>query len=404
LAFGFSLLLLLSQPSTLHSQPAAPTNRVLHLDGTNSYVQLPPNIFDSLTQATVEGWVKWNSMRSNDRFFDFGERNREMYVRADGLQLTFLITTPDGTRQRIEAAGILRSNEWGHVAAVSGPAGAKLYFNGDLVGSNAYTGSFSGLKGLRNYLGKSNFRATDPTTRAQMDELRVWDHERRPEQIRENLFKTLAGTEPGLVGYWNFDDGTVKDRSAGKHDGTVLGNAQFVEAALPEAGSLRNVQVAWVSGKVTRPDGGAVTNLDIIVREGTRRIASLRTDQAGEYRVTVVPGAEAIQFTAVRGDLGGGQADLNLVPGEVRRIDLLGALGDGHAQSLPLRQGHRSTASRRPSRRQGRSGSAGATGPGVAGPAGGAAPSDGQARRAAASMASPSAAARSGPGSQLRST
>ncbi len=319
--FGFALLLLLSRPSTFHAQAAPPPNRVLHLDGTNSYVQLPPNIFDALTQATVEGWVKWNSMRSNDRFFDFGDRDREIYVRADALQLTFLITAPDGTRHRIEAAGMLRSNEWGHVAAVSGPGGAKLYFNGVLVGSNTYTGSFSRLNGRQNYLGKSNFRSSDSTTRGQMDEVRVWDHERTPEQIRGNLFTTLMGTEPGLAGDWNFDDGTAKDRSAGKHDGTILGNAQFVETALPKAGSLRNVQVAWLSGKVTQPGGRAVTNLDVVVREGSQRIGSARTDQAGEYRVSIAPGTVPIELTAVRGELGGGAADVKLNPGEVRRLD-----------------------------------------------------------------------------------
>ena len=109
--FGFALLVLLSQTSVLHAQLAPSSNRVLKLDGTNSFVQLPPNIFDSLTQATVEGWVKWEQFRASDRFFDFGDRNREMYVRADGPQLNFLVTTPDGTRHRIEVAGILRTNE-----------------------------------------------------------------------------------------------------------------------------------------------------------------------------------------------------------------------------------------------------------------------------------------------------
>ena len=312
---------LLSQPSPLHSQPAAPTNRVLHLDGTNSFVQLPPNIFDSLTQATVEGWVKFDRTRINDRFFDFGDRNRETYVRTDGPQLNFLITAPDSTRHRIEVAGILRTNEWCHIASVSGPGGAKFYFNGVLVGSNTYNGSFSGLKGLKNYLGKGNFSSTDSTTRGQMDEVRVWDHERTLEQIRANLFATLTGTEPGLVGCWNFDDGTAKDRSTGRHDGTVLGNPQFVEAALPKSGEVRSVLPAWLSGKVTRADGGALTNQEVFVREGTRRIATLRTDRAGEYRVTVVSSG-AIELTTVRGDSGGGQADLKLVSGEVRRLDI----------------------------------------------------------------------------------
>jgi signal transduction histidine kinase/DNA-binding response OmpR family regulator/ligand-binding sensor domain-containing protein/protocatechuate 3,4-dioxygenase beta subunit len=311
-----------SPPRIVHAQQASLPNRVLHLDGANIFVQLPPNIFDSLTQATVEGWVRWDSLRSFTRFFDFGERNREIYVRSDGPQLVFLVTAPDGTRHRVEVAGILRSNEWCHIAAVSGLGGAKLYFNGELVGSNAYAGSFSGLAGLRNYLGKENFGATDAATlNGAIDDLRVWDHRRTPEQIRENLFRTLTGTEPGLVGYWNFDDGTAKDRSAGKHDGTILGNAQFVEAALPKAGSLRNAQVAWLSGKVTRADGGTVTNLEVFVREGTRRIATSRTDQVGEYRVGVASG-EAIELTAVRSGLGGGEAGLKLAPGETRRIDL----------------------------------------------------------------------------------
>ncbi len=316
------LVALFASPFNLLAQPAIPVpNRVLHLDGTNSFVQLPANIFDTLTQATVEGWVKWERSRINDRFFDFGDRNRETYVRTDGLQLNSLITAPDGTRHRIEVAGILRTNEWCHIASVSGPGGAKFYFNGVLVGSNTYNGSFSGLKGLKNYLGKGNFSSTDSTTRGQMDEVRVWDHERTLEQIRANLFATLTGTEPGLVGCWNFDDGTAKDRSAGRHDGTVLGNPQFVEAALPKSGEVRSVLPAWLSGKVTRADGSAVTNQEVSVREGTRRIATLRTDRAGEYRVTVVSSG-AIELTTVRGDSGGGQADLKLVPGEVRRLDI----------------------------------------------------------------------------------
>ena len=37
---------------------------VLFFDGKSGYVQLPPNIFDHLTQGTVEAWVKWERGRS----------------------------------------------------------------------------------------------------------------------------------------------------------------------------------------------------------------------------------------------------------------------------------------------------------------------------------------------------
>jgi len=314
------LAAVLPQTARLHSQPAPPANRVLQLDGTNSYVELPPNIFDSLTQATVEGWVKWDRLRSTDRFFDFGDRNREMYVRPDGEQLNYMACAADGVRNRIEVAGILHPNEWCHIAAVSGPGGAKLYFNGVLLGTNGYTGSLSALKGQRNYLGKSNYSSNDPTTSGQLDEVRVWNHERTPEQIRENMFNVLSGTEPGLVGLWSFDDGTVKDRSAGKHHGTAPGNPRFVEAALPGSDSLRRVQVAWLSGKVLAPDGGAATNLEVSVRAANRRIAALRTDATGEYHVSIAPG-ESIELRAARGELGGGLAAAQMNPGEARRLD-----------------------------------------------------------------------------------
>src|SRR5262245_37546692 len=38
------------------AQPVS-SNRVLVLDGVDSYVQLPSGIFGALSQATVEGWV-----------------------------------------------------------------------------------------------------------------------------------------------------------------------------------------------------------------------------------------------------------------------------------------------------------------------------------------------------------
>ena len=206
---------------------AAPPNRVLKLDGNNSYVELPAGIFDSLKAATVEGWVKWERLRLTDRFFDFGDKNHELYVRSDGPQLNFLITDPGGSRHRVEVAGILKTGEWMHLAAVSGPGGAKLYCNGVLAGTHASTASFSGLKGTHNYLGKSNYSSRDPSSQGTMDEVRVWNHARTAEQIRAGMFKTLSGAEKGLAGYWNFDDGTAADLSPGKHDGVPAGKPLF---------------------------------------------------------------------------------------------------------------------------------------------------------------------------------
>ena len=39
----------------------------------------------------------------------------------------------------------------------------------------------------------------------QMDEVRVWDHERTGKEIKEQMNARLTGGEPGLVGLWNFE-------------------------------------------------------------------------------------------------------------------------------------------------------------------------------------------------------
>ena len=313
--------LLLFPPGLLRAQaPVAAPNRVLQLTDGKSYVELPPNIFDALTQATVEGWVRWENLEYR-RFFDFGDKGLEMHVRGDGPQMNFLVTEPGGTRHRIEVAGILKKSEWCHVAAVTGPGGAKLYFNGTLVGSHAYTGSFSGFAGKHNYLGKSNFNTTDGLFIGAMDEVRVWDHERTAEEIRAGMFQTLNGSEKGLAGYWNFDDGTAKDASPGKHDGTLNGVAAFGEEALPAKDSLRAVEVAHLAGKVTGPDGTAA-NMDVFVREGSRRLARARADKNGEYRVSVVTGTGPVDVYASARTHVAGETGIILKPGDERRVDL----------------------------------------------------------------------------------
>jgi len=51
---------LLSCPR-VEAQPTAPptaTNHVLDLDDHGSYLELPPHLFDTFSNATVEAWVK----------------------------------------------------------------------------------------------------------------------------------------------------------------------------------------------------------------------------------------------------------------------------------------------------------------------------------------------------------
>jgi hypothetical protein len=151
-------------------------NRVLELDGSGSYVELPADIFNNLEEATVEGWVKWDDFGAFSRFFDFGEEWRSMNV-------THVETTPTlgfTSCQRRIPRSELRSRDSPDQPMVSHRCRVRQrrheLFNGLLVGTNTSTSSFATLKsGKHNYLGKSNWsHGMDRDFQGQMDEVRVW--------------------------------------------------------------------------------------------------------------------------------------------------------------------------------------------------------------------------------------
>ena len=213
-------------------------NKVLKLDGNASYVELPPNIFKDLTQATVEAWVRFERLRNYSRIFEFGAgwQSMSLFNHGNTSDLRFNLY-PQFAKTNVElqyivrAPGLLRTNEWIHLAAVSGSRGMKLYANGVLVGQHTNGASFADIKAFQtNYLGRGLVRnPTDQDFRGQIDEVRVWNHRRNTAQIRENMFKRLTGNETGLMHLWNFDDSTASDSASSAH-GKLMGNAKIVDA------------------------------------------------------------------------------------------------------------------------------------------------------------------------------
>ncbi|MHC4605017.1 MAG: hypothetical protein ACYS6W_17005, partial [Planctomycetota bacterium] len=68
-----------------------------------------------------------------------------------------------------------------------------------------------------------------------IDEVRIYDRALSAEEIRANMHTRLSGDEPGLVGYWDFDEGMgqiVYDLSGNGNDGQ-LGVTPDVDSSDP---------------------------------------------------------------------------------------------------------------------------------------------------------------------------
>jgi signal transduction histidine kinase/ligand-binding sensor domain-containing protein/CheY-like chemotaxis protein len=311
--------------------PQTGSNHVLDLDGTNSFVELPPNLFTNLTDATVEGWVKWRRFRAFSPFFDFGEPGRGFNVinNATYNTLAFVVAPSVSNSKRLLYRGVIPTNEWIHVAAVSGNAGMRLYLNGVLLGSNDFTASFASVNsGKHNYFGLSNQKVTYPNDQefdGQMDEIRVWSVARTEEQIRATMFQRLTGQEPGLAGYWNFENvsgGLVKDLSSGAHDGKLNGKARIVPAELPAPAQLRETSAIY--GTVKDEAGNPVNNATIRLWHQEKIIAlGSRSGRDGTYDCDVPSNVDTVDIEATAGNIGAWKLGVTSPHGQPVEVNLV---------------------------------------------------------------------------------
>src|SRR5262249_38097737 len=160
-------------------------------DHRRGYLELPSNIFNELDEATIEGWVLWSRLANSFCFYSYGQVGSDLLIKCYGDTPVLEVFAGGLGARRVP--GLLRSNLWCHVALVTGKGGLKLYFNGTLVATDRFTGSFSKVdNGGKHYLGRSAWETgVWGNFEGGMDEVRVWVIARTGEQIRDNMFRRL---------------------------------------------------------------------------------------------------------------------------------------------------------------------------------------------------------------------
>jgi hypothetical protein len=86
-----------------------------------------------------------------------------------------------------------------------------------------------------------------------MDEVRIWNVVRSQGDILATMHQRLAGNEPGLVGYWRFDEasGTALIDSAPNNEmANLIGNAKWVPSDAPVCEPRTDAGEADVAGDV----------------------------------------------------------------------------------------------------------------------------------------------------------
>ena len=289
-----------------HGAASAQQNQVLQLDGKDDHAVLPSEILNGLEEFTIESWAKWEELRYYSQLFAFGaiwqsigvnhwentlalqffiyDQNRNLHLITSMNLYDYQSSQPFIRAER--RMGDLFTGRWHHVAAVAGKGGMKLYLDGVLVAQNEYEASFAQLdSNTTNFLGRSHWES-NAYFKGHIDEVRIWNTVRTPEQLRTHMYRRLRGLEQGLVALWNFDEGDGRDSSTRANHAELVGGARCVPQRLPTAAA--HVRPVVLHGTVRGPQGKPVQGARVYLdKEGTA-IGHTWTDSQGQYTLVAL--------------------------------------------------------------------------------------------------------------------
>jgi len=220
-------------------------------------------------------------------------------------ELVFMVNAGMAQGHVTASEALLSTGEWQHVAGVyDGSNGTvTLYLDGVQVAcqTNA-TLTNAPASQETHFAGPAGMSAR---FRGRLDDCRLWNVARTGAEVADAMTTPLCGDESGLIGYWNFEEGTgtnTVDRSTNTHHGVfdmgltnawctdgiplAITNAESADTVLRLGGSDRDndgiIQPDTVSVRVvSEPAHGKLFQYDEGSTDGSVSAGSLLTDSGG---------------------------------------------------------------------------------------------------------------------------
>lgn len=209
---------------------AGPKNG-LTLDGSNDYISVADNAsLDFGTgQYTIEFWIKGAAPAGDRPVIDHtdGSGGYRVEVTSAG------VVKVSNVANSYTFTKVVMDDTWHHVVLVRNSGYIFSYVDGiyDTSSGNDFTGTASAAASL--YIGR--YLSTATYLAATLDEVRIWKTRRYDNDIRDNIFTNLIGTESNLVLYFRMDYGSdgqdnsglgthLPDQSSSANHGTLSAN------------------------------------------------------------------------------------------------------------------------------------------------------------------------------------
>lgn len=230
---------------TWGSQDTSATDMVLEFDGSSGSVPFASSEVLQPQTVTIEMKVFLENLSPAIIPF-LAPTNADLWNTADGYctryetandtgYFSFSMAKQSNLCWEARANYTPAANKWIHLAFTYDKQYECIYVDGSLVTKKADTTSiYYGSHGFSLGYAYASYAGGPFYFKGAMDELRIWNYARTQAEIDSSINIKLTGKEPGLVGYWDFNQNTsdayALDRTGNGNNGQLVGGVQFVPA------------------------------------------------------------------------------------------------------------------------------------------------------------------------------
>jgi hypothetical protein len=221
---------------------------VLSFDGFDDLVEVARHSEQKIAKnLTIEAWVfpcgRTHYAGIVSRVFDTGaiESGYGLLLDNGGGFYGAVKVTGQGYQYLSSGANTVPGNDWHHLAMTWDGQQLLLYVDGERKAAYACAGTNLHYD-PEHEVTIGAYRDNDERYHfsGKIAEVRLWNVTRTAKQISDDRFVQLAGSEPGLVGYWPLDEGSgvsVADRTKQGSHGKISG-ATWEKVEAPFAGKV----------------------------------------------------------------------------------------------------------------------------------------------------------------------
>ena len=262
---------LLGSCSALTAQAQPGPGYALRFDSNERYVSVPHAVALDSFPFTVMTWVNTRVSAGQqglvNKYVASSRNGWNLFLRDGHLRAWYFANTTRFVWDGSDGldGGAIGDGVWHHVAFTVDASGGKLYVDGVLRASRAWTGA-SGPPTTTQEMRFGNYPGGILSFNGpfSVDEITVWNSALSIGQIQSNLFSSLAGNEANLVALYRCNEGggtSVADSSplGGNNNGSWVGRPVFAPTVVvPQAQNEGGAS----PGDCSRTPGITEVNLD----------------------------------------------------------------------------------------------------------------------------------------------